>query len=208
MNGTSAAAPTVSGCIALVLEACSDLTYRDIKYIIAKTSTKVDTQNSTWVENSGGLWHSVDYGYGLINTESVINMCQNSYSNLTVEKSTTNTLTFNTSIPDDDNTGVTFTIPISDNFKIEWIGVYPNISHTYQGDLEITLASPSGTTTELVQDDNVLRSANNHYNGNGRLGSSAFIDENSSGNWIVTVRDKVSLDIGTVNSIKLEIVGH
>jgi len=208
MNGTSAAVPTVSGCIALILEACPDLTYRDVKNIIAKTSTKIDSQNRSWVQNSSGLWHSKDYGYGLINTKDAINMCKNGYTNLPIERTSINTENFNTNIPDNDDTGVSFTIPISSNFKVEWVGVYPNITHTYQGDLEITLTSPSGVKTELVQYSNVLRSANKHYNGNGRLSSSAFIGENSNGNWIVTIKDKVALDTGKVNSIKLEVVGH
>jgi subtilisin family serine protease len=48
-QGTSAAAPIVSGAIALTLEACPTLSYRDIQYIIAKTSKKVDATNKRQV---------------------------------------------------------------------------------------------------------------------------------------------------------------
>lgn len=213
MNGTSAAAPTVSGSIALIIEACPTLTYRDIKYIIAKTAKKVDNSNLSWIQNNSGLWHSIDYGYGLINTENSINMCKNGYTNLTVEKSSTNTINFNQYIPDDNQRGKSFTIPISKSLSIEWIGVYVDISsHPYQGDLEIFITSPSGTKTKLIQGNNILKSAGEYtsgfYNGNGRLSSVAFIDENSYGDWTVTVKDLALYDAGMLENIKLEIIGH
>ena len=40
MNGTSASAPMVSGVAALVLETNPNLTYRDVKYILATTATR------------------------------------------------------------------------------------------------------------------------------------------------------------------------
>lgn len=45
MNGTSSAAPTVSGVIALMLEANPNLTWRDVKYILAMTARKLDYDN-------------------------------------------------------------------------------------------------------------------------------------------------------------------
>ena len=41
-NGTSSAAPTVAGVIALMLDANPNLTWRDVKHILATTSAKVD----------------------------------------------------------------------------------------------------------------------------------------------------------------------
>jgi kexin len=213
MNGTSAAAPTVSGAIALILEACPNLTYRDVKYILAKTATRVDSSNSTWVKNAADLWHSIDYGYGLINADAAIALCQDAaYTNLGVEQSTANTVSFNTPIPDT-NQAVAFTVPLSATFDIEWIGVYVDISsHTWQGDLEITLTSPSGTTTQLVQGNNVLKNegsdSDGFYNGNGRLGSSAFIDESVNGDWVVHIKDTLDDDSGTLETIKIEAKGH
>jgi subtilisin family serine protease len=43
MNGTSSAAPVVSGVIAMILEAKPTLTWRDIKHILAVTADQVDT---------------------------------------------------------------------------------------------------------------------------------------------------------------------
>jgi len=51
MNGTSSAAPIVSGVIALMLEANPNLTYRDIRIILAKTARKNDPNSLKWKTN-------------------------------------------------------------------------------------------------------------------------------------------------------------
>jgi len=75
MNGTSAAAPIVSGIIALTLNVCPDLSYRDIRWLIAHTAKRVDKTAENWVKNSAGLWHSIDYGYGKIDAKGMIDLC-------------------------------------------------------------------------------------------------------------------------------------
>ena len=45
MNGTSAATPMVSGVIALTLDACPNLSWREMKYLMAKTSQRVYISN-------------------------------------------------------------------------------------------------------------------------------------------------------------------
>ncbi len=47
MNGTSAATPTISGVIALMLQANPNLTWRDVKYILAMTARKIDYDNNS-----------------------------------------------------------------------------------------------------------------------------------------------------------------
>lgn len=46
-TGTSAAAPVTSGAIALLLEANPNLSWRDIKYLLARTAVPVDFQTNT-----------------------------------------------------------------------------------------------------------------------------------------------------------------
>jgi subtilisin family serine protease len=46
MNGTSSAAPIISGVIALILEANPTLSYRDVKHILAVTSSRVDPNHN------------------------------------------------------------------------------------------------------------------------------------------------------------------
>jgi subtilisin family serine protease len=212
-SGTSAATPIVAGGIALIVEACPTLTYRDVKYILAKTATKIDTSNNTWVTNSAGLTHSIDYGYGLINVANAINMCKNNYTTSLTTGNFSDTSTevaVNSTVPDNNTIGLSTTITVTDNKKVEWVGVYIDATFDNLGEFEFELTSPAGTTTKLLHSNNAL--GNENINGEFRLSSVAFIDENSGGDWIVTIRDKGfnnQLDIKrTLNKIKLQTIGH
>jgi subtilisin-like proprotein convertase family protein len=88
MNGTSAAAPMVSGVVALMLEANPELTWREVKHILAETADKINffenreviphpgdgsfqadiiDYDFKWVENSAEKKFSNWYGFGSVN---------------------------------------------------------------------------------------------------------------------------------------------
>ena len=98
MNGTSAAAPSVSGVAALILQANPALTWRDVGFIMAKTARKVDADIATgaraatftanggtvalaldlpWQTNSAGFNFHNRYGFGLIDATAAVNLAQN-----------------------------------------------------------------------------------------------------------------------------------
>lgn len=104
MNGTSSSAPMVSGVIALILDANPNLSYRDVKHILAVTAEKVDSNISAWpgknhpsdylsgcpslslpghqyeigwVTNSAGRHFHNFYGFGNVNVESAIALALN-----------------------------------------------------------------------------------------------------------------------------------
>ena len=208
MNGTSAAAPTVAGSLALVLEACPTLPWRDVKYLIAKTAIKVDNANSTWVTNAAGLDHSIDYGFGLINPSEMINICNAAYTPLPVSS----TFVENAdpasaiSIPDNDSNGISYSFNVSQNKKIEWLAVNITSDHARRADLEIYLTSPSGTTTRLMRGNN---SGSAYAQNSGfRYGSVAFMDEASNGVWTLKIADIVSGTNGKLNKVTFEVLGH
>ena len=91
MNGTSAAAPSVAGVIALLLEVNPALTWQDVGYILAKTARKVDAGIATgmfattytasgtstafdldkpWQTNSAGFNFQNRYGFGLVDANA------------------------------------------------------------------------------------------------------------------------------------------
>lgn len=71
--GTSWAAPVVSGVLALVLEVNPDLTWRDVRGILASTSTFVnDVLDDSWVTNGAGFHHSDRYGFGIVNASAAV----------------------------------------------------------------------------------------------------------------------------------------
>ena len=206
MNGTSAAAPTVSGIIALTMQACPDLSYRDIRWIIANSAIKVDENNTNWVQNSAGLWHSIDYGFGKINPLGMVELCQGrDFQTLPPLQVVQNTLdTQNTFLPDT-NTTISKSIAINENITVEWIGVTITTDHSYAGDLEIALVSPSGTKTLLMLPNDERYAA---YKYGFRFSSVAFLGEKSQGTWRVDITDRLPQNYGYLQSIKLEIYGH
>ena len=59
-----------------MLEANPELTWRDVKYILAKTADDVDTNNEYWVSNSAGYKFNNAYGFGAINAEVAVKMAR------------------------------------------------------------------------------------------------------------------------------------
>ena len=56
-NGTSSAAPNASGAVALLLEAHPDLTWRDVKHLLAKSARRIDPHRSAVRYGFGGAAH-------------------------------------------------------------------------------------------------------------------------------------------------------
>jgi subtilisin family serine protease/subtilisin-like proprotein convertase family protein len=105
-NGTSAAAPIVSGVVALMLEANSDLTWRDVKHILATTADKIDlpgdlegdankiinannpfstsgfVYDKKWVKNFKDVYFSNWYGFGKVNAYEAVQAAYNYNSSL------------------------------------------------------------------------------------------------------------------------------
>lgn len=66
-GGTSAAAPLAAGVIALLLERRPELTWRDVKHVLAKGSRVVNPQDESWSRrNRRGYQHSNKFGFGLL----------------------------------------------------------------------------------------------------------------------------------------------
>jgi kexin len=188
------------------VDACPNLSWRDVKWLIANTSTKIDQENPSWIKNSAGLTHSIDYGYGKINPLQMIEKCRSKYyqSLPEMQYAQKSHLDLNTLIPDT-NTTVSEKIELSENLKIEWVGLSIDTNHPFAGDLEISLISPSGTRTSLIK-PNEMNFAG--YQDGFRLSSVAFVDENSLGMWNVEITDRLEDDAGTLKSLKLEVYGY
>ncbi|CAK0749519.1 serralysin [Gammaproteobacteria bacterium] len=160
-EGTSFAAPIISGIIALMLEANPKLGYRDIQEILAISSKKINDPNTTWQNNhatnwNGGAMHvSHDYGFGEIDARAAVRLaetwteqqtCANEYYPNTLTSGT-----INTSIPDGNTTGISRTLTVSNTWlKVEHVEVTANLTHARAGDLILKLVSPTGTESILM----------------------------------------------------------
>jgi subtilisin-like proprotein convertase family protein len=138
-------------------------------------------------------------------------------------------------IPDDDDTGISSVINVSESVSIEKIVLRliddsngsleaPGVTHTYLGDISINLESPEGTIVKVLNrdcgasedvqavfsDEGIELECNFSSPGISGIQKpseefSAFIGENSLGNWILTVVDYAADDFGFLESWSLEI---
>ena len=198
--GTSASAPVISGVVALILEACPRLDYKEVQYLIAKTATLIDKANPNWVKNSAGMYHSIDYGYGKINPVSAINACKKGLYKLPQSFDVTKDVKVSKAI--NANTNIQVDITIDKAFKARWVGVNIDGRFNHFNNVDIYLISPQGVKTQLIHKNSPLYSMNENI----RLGSFAFIDEPTKGVWKLEINNKNTADI--LNSVSLNIVGH
>jgi subtilisin-like proprotein convertase family protein len=111
-------------------------------------------------------------------------------------------------IPDNNPSGVTTTIEVTDDFTLTDVNVPMNISHTWIGDLYITLTSPMGTEVVLWnRTGGSTQDINQTFDDEGTAGEealSAFDGESSMGTWTLFVSDNAGADTGTINSWGIE----
>ncbi len=178
-NGTSAAAPMVSGVVALMLEANSSLGWRDVQEILANSARHVGTaigsgisgsesyawffnNSATW--NGGGMHFSKDYGFGLVDAHAAVRLAETWGSNS--QTSANETYAFQDLINGAEtldgivhggNTGgtvgtETYSWTEGTNVRIEMVTIDIAFETTYLGDFEFSLVSADGTTHQVIAD--------------------------------------------------------
>lgn len=107
----------------------------------------------------------------------------------------------NVSIPDDDPTGVTDTLTIDDDIQISELSVTVDITHTWIGDLVITLSN--GTATQTLHD----RAGGSQHDLRKTFPTLAFQNAGTRGNWTLKVTDNAGRDTGTLKAWSIEVTG-
>ena len=223
ISGTSFSAPIVSSVVALMLEANPLLGYRDVQEILAYSAAKppgflaTDLTNHATNWNGGGLTYNNDYGFGLVDAHAAVRLAetwvaQSTFSNI---KSYSESVSPHLAIPDGNATGISSTINVSatdlpNNIMIDRVEVALNISHTWIGDLIVTLTDGAGTTSTLVNRPGVSSSSVYGASQDNIVfitDSVHFWGETAQGNWTLTVKDMVSGDVGTLNSWSISFIG-
>ena len=217
-TGTSAAAPVVTGSIAILLEANPNLTWRDIKHILASSAVQVDPTieatvfddyiaESSWTTNSAGYKFHNYYGFGGIDVSAALILAKN-YTlgslGAFITSNERSSITLNASIPDNSNTGIATVITDSNNLTIEAINVNLCLSHDRPSDLGVALTSPGGTRSVLLSPFNGFSNTDSCFN----ILSNAFYGENSTGNWTIKIHDKKSGTSGSLSNWKLTVFGR
>lgn len=111
-------------------------------------------------------------------------------------------------IPDNDPRGVRDTIRFSESATVGTIKVTVDLTHTYIGDLRLTLSTPSGTSM-ILHDRNGGRTQNlrKTFDLSNTAGLTALAGQAIQGAWTLFVQDLAASDTGLLNRWEVEISG-
>jgi Zn-dependent metalloprotease/subtilisin-like proprotein convertase family protein len=107
-------------------------------------------------------------------------------------------------IPDNNATGITSVLPVTGNGTVASLSLSLNITHTFRGDLVVTLVAPDGTS--FIVSNRAGGSADNIVISN--MAITTFNGHTGAGTWQLKVQDRAAADVGTLNSWSLAIVGN
>ncbi|MDY0095128.1 MAG: proprotein convertase P-domain-containing protein [Candidatus Vecturithrix sp.] len=195
--GTSAAAPVVSGVVALMLEARPDLGWRDVQHILIETAEKNrgeagDILAQEWQDNTNaaGVSHLYKYGFGRVDAAAAVEKAESWTLLPAPAAETIEFLNFGQGdILDGDPQGLSSTNPVFQNIKIDFVDIeFTADEHPRWGDLDITLTSPTGTTSVLAEP---VPSSQGSYE-KWHFGSWRHFGEPSKGTWHLDVKDKIA----------------
>ena len=217
-GGTSASTPIVSGVAALMRQVNPELTWRDMKLILANTARKNDPVNFGWED--GPFKHGSDtekyhfnhkYGFGVVDAKAAVDLAED-WTNLPSLKSgEASSGTLSARIPDLSSSGdpatVTRTLHLNTGIEFtEFVEINTSFRHSSFRDLDIELESPSGTVSKLVdpyRTDQPIPLYDAF-----RFGSARHLGENPNGLWKLRITDRLSPWSGSLVSWSIRVYGH
>ena len=208
--GTSASAPMASGVIALMLSVNPRLSWRDVPIILARSARKNDASDAEW---AGRFNHK--YGFGVIDATAAVRMAMTwtSVGDMQSLKRCDLASADLASIPDDSE-ALNSILKLDDCAitAIEYVNVAVHIDHEYSGDLHIDLLAPSGSSSNLTN-TRLCGSTDRSKNQCGSLaqwtfGSVRHLDERASGEWRLSIQDRVRGKSGQLQGWSLTVYGR
>ena len=231
-GGTSSATPIVSGVAALVRAANTDLTWRDVKLILAASARRNDPSNSGWEQGAveygsttnDRYWFNHEYGFGMVDAAAAVALAESwspddlpDWREIEAESGT-----LDREIPDAPLLGTPSTITSSLTLDphvefVEFMEIEIELDHDRFRNLQIELESPSGAVSVLSVPASLVlfsRSSRNpiplfvDVEATLRFGSARHLGEDAAGTWTLHVSDRKNEGTGTLKSWKLKAYGH
>ena len=223
--GTSAAAPVVSGVAALIRAENTDLTWRDVKLILANSARKNDATSRGWEQGGVKYGSTTDrysfnhsYGFGAVDAGAAVALAR-TWTNLPpMREAEVPSSTVNLRIPDAVEGSTSTTVSSSVTFDsyiefVEFVEINTAWDHAFIRDLEIELVSPTGAVSRIVP---AIDKSNVHelfyfqyeYQSPFRFGSSRHLGEPAAGEWTLRITDHNPGHVGALKSWSLKIYGH
>ena len=203
MGGTSASAPIVSGVVALVREANTALTWRDVRLILAASARQNDPDNTGWEQGAIKYGSSTDrytfnheYGFGMVDAKAATDLAVGWTNAPTFRQTTVESGTINLSIPDaaavagepDAPRLVSTTLTVGSFVEfVEYVEVNTYFDHDNFRDLKVELVSPSGAVSVLSPWANIGERVS--LRTSFRFGAARHLGENPTGTWALRITD-------------------
>ncbi|MCE4052359.1 S8 family serine peptidase [Pseudomonas sp. Au-Pse12] len=225
MQGTSFAAPIVSGVVALMLQANPNLGYRDVQKILALSARGVIDPSTQWRDNGvrswngGGMHASDDYGFGQVDARAAVRLAESWMSRSTGENE--EVLSASSGVLGktlEAGRQLESSITMSAGVNVEHVEVDFDAQVGRLGDLSLKLISPDGTQSILLDRPGKTpqgspgasaSDAGSTHSGNFKYTfmTTHSFGERSSGKWTLQVSDVVSGLPVTINSWSLRLYG-
>ena len=218
-SGTAYSAAQVAGVAALMREVNSDLSWRDLKLILAASARKNDASDTDWEtgahkygSDTESYNYNPKYGFGVVDAEAATGLAE-SWTNVPRMRTQTDSSgTIDMAIPDYNDATSTdgvlvsrLTVPDTSLSFTEFVEIELNFSHTYLPDLNIQITSPDGTVSQLTEIDS---NSFGYTDKTHRFGSARHLGEDPAGEWTLKISDTVSDDTGTLHSWSIKVYGH
>ena len=153
-GGSSAAAPMVSGVVALMLEVNPSLGWRDVRWLLARSARPADLrpeQAEPSVMNAQGFHPRV--GFGRVHAGDAVSAARN-FAGLSAERRCDSGLQgVDQAIGDSPAPALIITTRFEgcDLKIVESVQLTLEVDHAYVADLDVVLISPSGTRSQLAK---------------------------------------------------------
>ena len=222
-SGTSAAVPNTSGAVALLLETQPDLTWRDVKHILARTARKIDPDAEPvriafggkpavlrhgWITNAAGYDFHNWYGFGAVSVDAAVELARTLRpDNLGELTQMEFTREGSVTIPDNDGGGASQTLTVSgagETANIEAVELILRATHDFPNDLGVTLVSPAGTESIVNPIFNDALTSDPGGFRDWSLLTNAFYGESPNGDWTLRIIDAAPGDIGSLDGWTLK----
>jgi subtilisin-like proprotein convertase family protein len=223
-QGTSFAAPIVSGVAALMLQANPNLGYRDVQQIFALSARQVNDPASQWRTNGatrwngGGMHVSHDYGFGAVDARSAVRLAE-SWIGKHTDANQQAISAYHDWAGESLSAGnrVSASVEMDSGMDVEQVEVDFSASVGRLGDLTVTLVSPGGSESILLERagektrgsgaDDADTGSNLSGDFNYRFMSTHHRGEHSAGQWRLDVTDANDGLPITLNSWTLRLFG-
>ena len=217
-SGTSASTPQVAGVAALIRQANPELTWRDVKLIMAGSARMNDEENTGWDDgalqygSSTETYHfNHEYGFGVVDAGAAVDLARNWVNLPAMESAEVYSGNLDVSVPDasslDNTTTVDTRLTMTTDIGFtEHVEIDLNFSHLSFRDLEIELESPSGEVSTLVGSFESAEPV--PLFGEFRFGSAKHLGEDPNGQWTLRITDEIPGLEGTLESWTIKVYGH